>query len=747
MKRLYRILLKLSLILLIILVVLSTGILYIYIRYSKDLPDVRNIPDPVQSSKIYSDNDTLIAEIYTQRRTIVEPDEIPEIMINALIAIEDKRFFSHLGIDPFAIARALIRNLREGKTIEGASTITMQTARNIFLTRFKSLDRKIKEAILALRLEREYTKREIITIYLNNIYLGRGAYGIYEAAKTYFGKELHELTIEECALIASLPKAPYTYNPYRNMNLALNRRNTVLTRMLELGYITENEFDNAVNTPVSLASEKREVYGSYFIDYVRANLISLVGEQMLYEGGLRINTTISLEMQVIAEEAVRRGLVEYQRKRPFKKDTVIYTEDRAFIRRFPEYKVAIVEDVKRDRILFLLEESEEGGAIHLASSGFMGIRDFQSHFIRGDQILVSLNELQDGYVLMPVPEAQASMIVLDLRDNSIKAMVGGFSYQDSQFNRATQAKRQPGSAFKPFVFLSALIYGYTPLHSTFDLPLLVTDYRSRSSPDLDEGWKPSNFDGKYLGNIPLYTALSQSRNTVSVRLAQEFTTLPVKYLAMLSGIRSYITNHLSMSLGAASISLLELCHSYSIFPNQGESKPIRYITHIYDRENRQKEFFEPFRKQVVLPQYAYTMLRMLSGVIDNGTGSYARRLKLDIAGKTGTSNNFRDNWFIGFTPNILVGVWVGKDNFESLGKNFTGGTTACPLWTDFVDRLDLPKDAYFSAPHGIVTYPLDFDSLPECRIGGNTSFQSFWKGHTDSISISSLDKDEDLFGF
>lgn len=744
----------LSLLLKIFIIFISIGIAFIlfimgvYFRYSRDLPSVDNIPNPIQSSKIYCDEQTLIAEIYTQRRTLIQPEEIPKIMINALISIEDKRFYSHKGIDPLAIIRAFLRNIREGKTVEGASTITMQTARNIFLTRFKSLDRKIKEAILALRLENHYTKEEILTIYLNNIYFGRGVYGIYEASKSYFGKELSELTLEECALIASLPKAPYTYNPFRNPDLALNRRNIVLYRMHDLGYINDAEYKNALNEPLNLASERRQAFGSYFIDFIRANLISLVGEKSLFEGGLIINTTINLETQKIAEESMRRGLVIYQRKRPFQKETVLFTEEVSFIKRYPEYNIAIIKEVQRNRLeVSLKEDKNDSFFIDINNSGFTDIKDFTRYFEKDEKILITPNESNESYMLIPVPRAQGALIALDLEDNSIKAMVGGFSYNDSQFNRSTQARRQPGSAFKPFVFLTALLYGYTPVHTTYDLPLLVTEYKSRTQSRFEEGWKPSNFDGRYLGNISFANAMFQSRNTIAVRLAQETTTMPIKYLAVLSGISSFIPVHLSMSLGSASMSLLEICHAYSVFPNQGRQIPLKFIEEIYDSDYQRQNFHTSFEKNVILPQYAYQMVRILNGVIEKGTGRYAKRLKMDIAGKTGTSNNFRDNWFIGFTPDLLVGVWIGMDDFSSLGRNHTGGNTACPIWTDFIDSLELPGNSYFKAPRGMITYPLSSEEQLDCNINPYSTFQAFWQDHFFIELFSDFDKREDILNF
>ncbi len=731
----------------LLLIAVSALLTAVYFKYSRDLPDVRDIPDPIQSSKIYSDDGTLIAEIYTQKRTVVKSEDIPEMLVNSIIAIEDQRFYSHNGIDPYAIIRAFLKNIEKGRIAEGASTITMQTARNIFLTRFKSLDRKLKEAILALRLEKSYSKSEIMAIYLNNIYFGMGSYGVYEAARTYFKKALKDLSIEECALIAALPKAPYTYNPYRNRKIAKNRRDLVLKNMYDLKFIDFNQYSRAVTTPVTLAGEERETGGSYFIDFVRANLINIVGEQNLYEGGLRIKTTISNNIQKKAEESLRKGLIAYQRKRPFKKSTVIYDEEKEFIKDIPGYRIARINDLSRYRISLVFEDNNETGYLDINNSGFSDIKDFSPHFEAGERIMITTDPESNRHMLMPLPEAQASLIAIDLKNNSIIAMAGGFSYEKSQFNRAVQAKRQPGSAFKPFVFLSALIYGYSPIDTTYDLPLLVTEYSREKDPDLSDGWKPSNFDGQYLGSISFATALFESRNIVAVRLAQELTTFPVKYLAVLAGINSHITPHLSMSLGSASISLIELCHAYTIFPNQGRLLPLRYITDISDRDDRKKELKTPFARNIVLPQYAYIMVRLLTGVIDFGTGSMARPLGFETAGKTGTSNDFRDNWFIGFTPQILVGVWVGKDNFESLGRNFTGGTTACPIFTDFLSNIDLGPSQYFHAPNGVFTYPLDINGMMTCSPERDTSFQALTDKGLFIESPKQLEGDEDITQF
>lgn len=718
-----------------------------YFKYSRDLPDIRNIPDPVQSSKIFSGDGQLMKEIYTQRRTIVETLQIPENLINALIAIEDKRFFSHRGIDPVAGFRAFLKNLKAGRIVQGASTITMQTARNIFLTKQRRFDRKFQEIILSLRIEQQYTKMEVLNIYLNNIYFGRGAYGIYEASKTYFDKELYELSLEECALIAALPKAPHTYNPFRNKDLAFHRRNDVLTRMLEIGFISEQEYSYSSKQPVIIARDKTETHGSYFIDFISRYLRDTMGEQRLHEGGYTVNTTIDLNMQTIAEESIRKGLIDYQMKRPFIKETVLYNDETAFIKNYPEYLKAKITDITRDRLDFLLIDENTNGFIDIKSSGFSNIKDFKSHFAIGETILISHCQEGDSYSLIPVPKAQAALIALSLENNSIKAMVGGFSYSSSQFNRAMQAKRQPGSAFKPFVFLTALIYGYGPMDIVYDLPVIAAEYRTRGHSRFEEGWTPSNFDGRYLGRISLSEALAKSRNTVSVRLAQEFSTRPVQQLAYASGISSFVPENLSMSLGTASISLLELCHSYTIFPNKGKLIPLSFIENIIDNRGNITEWEKPFTRDIVSPRHAYKMVRLLNRVITHGTGSHAASLNADIAGKTGTSNNFRDAWFIGFTPHLLVGVWVGMDDFSSLGRNFTGGATACPIFTDFMKRLDIPESSYFSADAGTVTIPVCRQEIFTCRLDKSTWFQTFDIENFFIDMLSYHDIDEDMFNF
>lgn len=732
---------KLLLIAGVLLVCACLAAWWFYHSLSKDLPDVRRIPDPIASSKIYALNGSLLAEFYTQRRTIIPGTRIPDKMVQALIAIEDHRFFKHNGIDPVGVVRALWRNLRKQRVVQGASTITMQTARNIFLYRYRSMERKLKEAILALKLEKHYSKQEILTIYFNYIYFGQGAYGLYEAARTYFDKPFDSLTLAEYALLAALPKAPYHYNPYRNPMLAIRRRNLVLRKMRRHGYIDFKEYADAVRAPIPTRSHEEQHFGSYFVDFVKQRLLDHMDEKKLYEGGLRIHTSLSPEIQSLAEKHLRQGLLRYQQQRPFSVTSVLAPEDSAFLRNWPDVRVAEITEVSREKARLSFTRPAGEGWLYGRDCGYR-LGPLNRVFAKGQHIVVRPGGRAERFRLCPLPQAEGALVVLDLDSNAVRAMVGGLSYQRSQFNRATQAKRQPGSAFKPFVYAAALYYGYQPTSRAYDIPLNVPQYTDDGY-DEEKGWQPSNFDGRYLGVLSLARAFFESRNTVSVRLVQEMGSAPVMALCRQAGMTSPLTPHLSLSLGSSAQSLLDLCHAYTVFPNLGRLKPLTWLDGVSDRYGRPILVKQAQARQVLRSQYAYTMVYLMQGVVQHGTGQQAKGIVLPAAGKTGTTNDFRDNWFIGFTAQYLIGVWVGRDDNAGLGRNMTGGKTACPIWAALAQ--DLPTDGrpMFQVPHGVLPLPADAAAAGEAA-GAHILLPLM---HTENQVDPEETKQQDYFDF
>lgn len=707
------------------LLVSTIGATVLYFKYSKELPDVRVLKEfqPSTITKLYSDSDELIAEFYIEKRILIPKEKIPLRMKQATLAVEDSHFYYHFGIDPKAIARAFITNFKAGRVVEGGSTITQQLAKTLFLTRDRNITRKIKEAILAIRLELIFSKDEILEIYLNQIYYGHGSYGIEAAARTYFGKSAEDLTFEECAMLASLPKAPNNYTPYRHPERAKKRRNHALRRMATLGFITQAESEEGQKSEFHLG----EITGMlnrapYFVEYIRQFLQETYGSKKIYREGLGVYTTLNIEHQEVAQQAVKENLLTADKRYGYRGPlgTVDLSENpfdiQNTIREHNDLKEdeeitleqgitlkGVVLEVTDDDVLVGLGKNE--GIIELkdmdwarkpntyVDGRWAKIASAKKALSPGDLILVKVlgsreEDMRWSLSLEQEPTVQAGLISLETGTGHIKAMVGGYNFSKSQFNRAVQALRQPGSAFKPIIYASAIKEGFTPASIVIDSPIIF-----KEKVDAFDKWKPVNFEKKFYGPTSLRTALTHSRNIVTVKLLQEIGVGRAIKMARDLGITSPLSKNLSISLGSSGMTLLELTSAYSAFANRGERISPAAVRLI---ENRKGDLLYSAQPEVTNPissSLAFTVTSLMQSVVQNGTAKKVKVLNRPIAAKTGTTNNNVDAWFIGFSPEIVTGVWVGRDDYEPLGVNETGSRAAIPIWLQYMSHAlqDMPK--------------------------------------------------------
>lgn len=707
------------------LLVSTIGAAVLYFKYSKELPDVRVLKEfqPSTITKLYSDSDELIAEFYIEKRILIPKEKIPLRMKQATLAVEDSHFYYHFGIDPKAIARAFITNFKAGRVVEGGSTITQQLAKTLFLTRDRNITRKIKEAILAIRLELIFSKDEILEIYLNQIYYGHGSYGIEAAARTYFGKSAEDLTFEECAMLASLPKAPNNYTPYRHPERAKKRRNHALRRMATLGFITQAESEKGQKSEFHLG----EITGMlnrapYFVEYIRQFLQETYGSKKIYREGLGVYTTLNIEHQEVAQQAVKENLLTADKRYGYRGPlgTVDLSENpfdiQNTIREHNDLKEdeeialeqgitlkGVVLEVTDDDVLVGLGKNE--GIIELkdmdwarkpntyVDGRWAKIASAKKALSPGDLILVKVlgsreEDMRWSLSLEQEPTVQAGLISLETGTGHIKAMVGGYNFSKSQFNRAVQALRQPGSAFKPIIYASAIKEGFTPASIVIDSPIIF-----KEKVDAFDKWKPVNFEKKFYGPTSLRTALTHSRNIVTVKLLQEIGVGRAIKMARDLGITSPLSKNLSISLGSSGMTLLELTSAYSAFANRGERISPAAVRLI---ENRKGDLLYSAQPEVTNPissSLAFTVTSLMQSVVQNGTAKKVKVLNRPIAAKTGTTNNNVDAWFIGFSPEVVTGVWVGRDDYEPLGVNETGSRAAIPIWLQYMTHAlqDMPK--------------------------------------------------------
>ena len=723
-------------ILLSFFLILSIVIFSVLWSFSNNIPDykfLKNYKPPV-SSKMYSGNGDLVADFSQEKRIFVPYSAIPKSVINSFLSAEDKNFFKHPGVDAKGVLRATINNIQNilsSKRLEGASTITQQVAKNFLLTNEVSLNRKIKEAILAFRIERALSKERILELYLNQIYLGSGAYGVAAASLEYFDKSIKELDYAEAALLAALPKAPSKYNPYRNIEVAKFRRDLVLKNLLENDFLDSKKYQKLKTEPIVLKKNKKIFLedAQYYIEDVRKNLIELLTYEKVYKQGYNINTPINLEFQKIATQTLRDGLLAYDQRRGWRGpvDNVVYSKDwyqnlekKYKLEKSIGWSLAIVKKV--DQFNANIEtENKLQGIIEYKDISWTK-KEFKDLLRVGD--IIHVKKLKDNfYRLLQIPKINGGIVVMDPYTGRVLALSGGFSFKNSEFNRATQALRQPGSAFKPFVYALALENQYTPSSLVLDAPLVLDQ-----GTDLKK-WKPQNYGKKFYGLSTLRVGLEKSRNLMTVRIAQNLGIDKVASFSKSLNIYQNPEELLSISLGSAETTLLNLTSAYSTFVNGGKLiEPIIFDriqdgqgNTIINNEKRKcincdqisftsKEFpkIKDNYQQVLSPQTAYQITSILEGVVKRGTGKKLKKLELNLAGKTGTTNENTDAWFVGFTSNLVIGVYVGMDNPEPLGKFETGSKAALPIFENFVKQAVKKSEARpFKVPTEITLMVID----------------------------------------
>lgn len=726
------------------------------------LPDyeVLSLYEPPVMTRVHASDGRLMAEFATKHRLYLPIQSIPKLVINAFISAEDKNFYHHFGLDPEGLSRALINNIRNigsGRRPEGASTITQQVAKNFLLSSETTLERKFKEAILAMRIEKTYSKDHILELYLNEIYLGRGTYGIAAASLTYFNKSVNDLTLEQCAYLASLPKGPANYDPFKNTQRAIDRRNWVIDRMVANGYVTRAQGEKAKAKPLGATIRGSDNYvfaADYFTEEVRRRLMHRYGAKTLYEGGLSIRTTLDPHLQMIARRALQNGLIKFDHAHGWrgayahidKKDDDWGAElaNITGLSDVPEWRLAVVLSANPNKIeiglqpqreasgmlskkreIAVLSEADSKWALHIVKeNGYRRTVQSLSHVLQvGDVIFVEkLPNTNNTYRLQQIPKVEGAIVAMEPHTGRVLAMVGGFSFAASEFNRATQAYRQAGSAFKPIVYSAALDNGYTPASVILDGPIEVRQYNG-------EVWQPKNYGGTFAGPSTLRYGIEHSRNLMTVRLANDMGMPLVAEYAERFGVVDKLQPYLPMALGAAETTVLRMVTAYSVIANGGRSIKPSLIDRIQDRygktiyrhddricencnanswNNQSEPTLIDERDQVLDPMTAYQITSMMEGVVQRGTAARLRYLNKHIAAKTGTTNDSKDVWFMGFTPDLVVGVFVGYDQPASLGYNGTGSSLAAPIFGEFMeDALKGKPDVPFKMPKGMILMPIN----------------------------------------
>ncbi len=684
---------------------------YILWKYSPDLPNYEKIKNyqPNLSSRIYTSDGLLLEKFFVQERIFVPINRIPEPLIHAFISAEDKKFYSHFGIDPIAILRASITNLinsYKSKRLIGASTITQQVVKNLLLSSDVSIERKIKEMILAIRIEQILSKEKILELYLNDIYLGYGSYGVASASLNYFNKSLNELDIHEMAFLAALPKAPNNYNPISKYNDALARRNWVIDKMLENNFIDKTKLSYK-NLPITISKRFEADYDSaeYFNEEIRKILYNKYGKDILYKEGLIIKTTISTDLQSIADKVLIEGLISYDIKQGWRGvlknlQFPIYSnkfKKEEFKNPFSK-KWILVQLLKKsnNNKFIVIDDKKKEYQIDLNLENNLWLKN--KKFLKGDIFFIEFKK--NNFIIRQIPEVNGSIVVLNPHNGDVLALSGGLSFKLSEFNRATQAKRQPGSAFKPFVYITALKEGYNPSTLVLDAPYVVDQ-----GPGLPK-WKPANYTEEFYGINTMRTGIEKSRNLMTIRLADKIGMNKILSTSKDFQIDKYIDEKLSMSLGSGHVTLLSLTNAYGMIANGGKKINPTMIKSIYSKEgikivhNEIKKCIncklETINSNKILPnilieqeeildsRIAYQITSMLEGVVLRGTARKLKDLNIPLAGKTGTTNDNKDAWFVGFSPDLVIGIYVGYDRPKSLGYKQTGSSVAVPIFKHFV---------------------------------------------------------------
>ena len=770
-------------ILFVVGVAAAAGLLW---HFSKDLPDYSQLQDyePPVMTRVHAGDGSLVAEYARERRLYIPIQAVPKLVINAFLAAEDKNFYEHGGLDFTGIARAgilYLQNYGSSRRPQGASTITQQVAKNFLLSNELSMARKVKEALLALKIERTYSKDKILELYLNEIYMGLGAYGIAAASLVYFDKAVNELTVPEAAYLASLPKAPNNYHPFRQRERAIERRNWVIDRMEESGFVKSADTEKAKRSPLGVTSKPTSAHifaAEYFAEEVRRELYERYGEKKLYEGGLSVRTSLDPKLQLLARKTFIDGVVRYDEAQGWRGPVTKIDIAGDWGVKLAEVKA--LSDIAPWRLAVVLEVSDQSARIGLqpgrepggfvskertvgilpldgmkwAKTGGRAVGKVTQVVSPGDVVYVEPAKTDGQFILHQIPEVSGAMVVEDPWTGRVLAMVGGFSFDQSQFNRATQALRQPGSSFKPFVFAAALDNGYTPSTVVLDAPV-----------EIDQGpgvgtWRPENYSGKFYGPATLRFGLEHSRNVMTVRLAQDIGMPLIAEYAKRFGVYDDLPPYLSFSLGAGETTLLRMTSAYAMFDNGGRRIKPTLIDRIQDRyghtvykhderecvgcagkkwENQAEPSLVDRRQQVLDPMTAYQITSMMEGVVQRGTATVVREVGKPVAGKTGTTNDEKDAWFIGFTPDIVVGVYLGYDKPRHLGRGATGGHLAAPIVKEFLKVALVDKPAVpFRVPPGIKLVRVDLKSGTRAGPGTERAILEAFKPGTappDSYSV------------
>lgn len=733
-----RFVMALGSVLLLLVALLVAGGAFLYFRYNQDLPDIQQLAtyEPPVTTRVYAGDGRLLAEYAAEKRVFVPIGSIPPRVISAFLSAEDKNFYDHPGIDTNGVLRAIatnIGNFGSDRRLVGASTIPQQVAKNFLLTSDVTIDRKIKEAILAFRMNKALSKDRILELYLNEIYLGSGSYGVAAAALNYFDKSLEDLTLEEAATLASLPKAPNNYDPIRQPAAAKARRDWVIGRMLEDGAVTQEEADRARDAP--LVTRRRQlaepVHADYFAEEVRRDLIRRYGETALYKGGLVVHATIDPRMQEIADAALRRGLESFDRRQGWRGPVArVALELDGKSKGVPEDWAAQLAAITPPpglgdwRLALILQNGDGDARIGFADGQIGRIPAAEMRWLRqgskaahaGDVIVVS-DAGKTGWAPRQIPLIEGALVAIDPHTGRVLALSGGWDYQQSQFNRATQAFRQPGSAFKPIVYLCAMEQGYTPSSIIRDAPLTVSQGGGLPA------WRPMNYSDRFYGPTTLRVGLEQSRNVVAARLALDVGMDKVADCANRMGVFDNMPRYPAYSLGAGETTLLRLTNAYAMIDNGGRRLDATLIDRVQDRygvvvyrhderaclgcadvpwEGQAAPDPIDLRHGVTDPESAFQVVSMMEGVITRGTGQRAQIEGRPMAGKTGTSNDARDVWFVGFAPDLVAGVFIGYDDPASLGDHAAGGIIAAPIFADFMEKaLQNSPAVPFRTPPGV----------------------------------------------
>ncbi|KQT83427.1 penicillin-binding protein 1A [Aurantimonas sp. Leaf443] len=774
----------------VLFLLVAGGIAWYVEGMAKDLPDYQVLADyePPVTTRVHAADGALMAEYAKERRLFLPIQAVPALVKNAFLSAEDKNFYTHPGVDVEGIGRAVLMQIKGGP-LQGGSTITQQVAKNFLLTNERTYDRKIKEAILSLRIEQAYSKDRILELYLNEIYLGLGSYGIAAASLSYFDKAVNELTIDEAAYLAALPKAPENYNPFRSKDAAVARRNWVIDQMVSNRFVSAEDGAAAKERPLAINPRASGLYlaaSQYFTEDVRREIIQRYGVKALYEGGLSVRTTLDPKLQSEALAALRRGLVDFDQARGYRGPvkTIDIGSDWGkplgevpALADVPEWRLAVVLGVETggasiglqpartvsgalgsDREVGRIDLSDMKWALRLNTATRKGgVRGADDVLSRGDVVYVEKKGEGDSYRLRQPPKVQGALVSMEPRTGRVLAMVGGFSFSESEFNRASQAYRQPGSSFKPFVYAAALDNGYTPASVVLDAPI--------SLPDGNGGfWTPSNYGGGSAGPSTLRLGIEKSRNLMTVRLAKDMGMELVAEYAERFGIYDKLGRYLPMALGAGETTVLRMVSAYSVIANGGRSLEPSMIDRVQDRygrtiyrhderrcatcnepsfENQPEPELVDERDQVLDPMTAYQITSMMEGVVQRGTATILKELGVPVAGKTGTTNDEKDAWFVGFTPDLVTGVYMGYDNPQPMGHGSTGGGLAAPIFLDFMrDALKGKPPVDFNVPEGMELIAVNRKTGMRAGEGGSDSIMEAFKpgtGPSDSYDVIGMD--------